>query len=62
MAASAWSPKWNSTSTATPACAASSTKLPSTEQAYPEFREFAALKARVDPRGKFRNLLWDKYL
>ena len=32
------------------------------EQAYPEYREFVALKARVDPRGKFRNLLWDKYL
>ena len=32
------------------------------EQAYPEVREFVALKSRVDPRGKFRNLLWDKYL
>ena len=32
------------------------------EQAYPEIREFVALKARVDPAGKFRNLLWDKYL
>ena len=32
------------------------------EQAYPEIGEFMALKARLDPRGKFRNLLWDKYL
>lgn len=32
------------------------------EEAYPEIGEFLALKARVDPRGKFRNLLWDKYL
>ena len=32
------------------------------EQAYPEIGEFVGLKARVDPRGKFRNLLWDKYL
>ena len=32
------------------------------EQAYPEVRDFVALKSRVDPRGKFRNLLWDKYL
>ena len=32
------------------------------EQAYPEYREFVALKASVDPRRKFRNLLWDKYL
>lgn len=32
------------------------------EQAYPEIGEFVALKARADPRGKFRNLLWDKYL
>ena len=32
------------------------------EQAYPEMRDFVALKSRVDPQGKFRNLLWDKYL
>ena len=32
------------------------------EQAYSEIREFVAMKARVDPRGKFQNLLWDKYL
>ena len=31
-------------------------------QAYPEVPKFIALKARIDPRGKFRNLLWDKYL
>ena len=32
------------------------------EQAYPEIKEFATIKSEVDPRGKFRNLLWDKYL
>ena len=32
------------------------------EQAYPEVKEFAALKSEVDPNGQFRNLLWDKYL
>ena len=32
------------------------------EEAYPEIRQFVALKSRVDPQGKFRNLLWDKYL
>ena len=32
------------------------------EQAYPEIDQFLALKAQVDPTGKFRNLLWDKYL
>ncbi len=32
------------------------------ERAYPEFEEFVALKSRVDPERKFRNLLWDKYL
>jgi FAD/FMN-containing dehydrogenase len=32
------------------------------EQAYPEAAAFAALKARVDPRARLRNLLWDKYL
>ena len=32
------------------------------ERAYPEARAFAALKARVDPGGRFRNLVWDRYL
>lgn len=32
------------------------------EQAYPEVKEFAALKSEVDPKHQFRNLLWDKYL
>ena len=32
------------------------------EQAYPKVREFVALKERADPLGKFRNLLWEKYL
>jgi len=31
-------------------------------RAYPEATEFSALKARVDPGGRFRNLLWDTYL
>jgi len=31
-------------------------------QAYPGAGRFAALKAEVDPRGQFRNRLWDKYL
>jgi len=31
-------------------------------RAYPEAAEFAALKGRVDPGGRFRNLLWDTYL
>jgi FAD/FMN-containing dehydrogenase len=31
-------------------------------RAYPEAGEFAALKARVDPGNRFRNLLWDAYL
>ncbi|MGI9334063.1 MAG: FAD-binding oxidoreductase [Gammaproteobacteria bacterium] len=35
---------------------------PQFEQAYPEFRAFAELKARIDPGHRFRNLLWDKYL
>jgi len=30
--------------------------------AYPEATAFATLKARVDPRNRFRNLLWEKYL
>ena len=30
-------------------------------RAYPRAPEFFALKARVDPTNKFRNLLWDKY-
>jgi FAD/FMN-containing dehydrogenase len=31
-------------------------------RAYPEAAEFSALKARVDPGKRFRNLLWDAYL
>ena len=31
-------------------------------RAYPEARVFAALKARLDPTNRFRNLLWDRYL
>jgi len=31
-------------------------------QAYPEAAAFSALKARVDPDNRFRNLLWDTYL
>jgi len=31
-------------------------------RAYPESVAFAALKARVDPGNRFRNLLWDAYL
>jgi FAD/FMN-containing dehydrogenase len=31
-------------------------------QAYPGAGQFAALKAEADPRGRFRNRLWDKYL
>ena len=30
--------------------------------AYPESAAFAALKSRVDPGNRFRNLLWDAYL
>lgn len=30
-------------------------------RAYPRAREFLALKRRVDPAGKFRNSLWDRY-
>lgn len=30
--------------------------------AYPEAAAFAALKRQVDPRRRFRNRLWDKYL
>lgn len=32
------------------------------ERAYPEAREFATLKARMDPGNRLRNLLWDNYL
>ena len=32
------------------------------ERAYPEARAFAALKARLDPDNRLRNLLWDSYL
>ena len=31
-------------------------------RAYPEAREFAALKSRIDPTNRFRNQLWDRYL
>ncbi len=31
-------------------------------QAYPEANAFAGIKARVDPGGRFRNALWDRYL
>ena len=31
-------------------------------RAYPEAREFAALKSLVDPINRFRNQLWDRYL
>jgi FAD/FMN-containing dehydrogenase len=31
-------------------------------RAYPEAEAFAALKARIDPRNRFRNKLWDRYL
>jgi FAD/FMN-containing dehydrogenase len=31
-------------------------------KAYPEARAFAALKRRIDPRGRFTNLMWDHYL
>ena len=32
------------------------------EQAYPEARAFAVLKARLDPDNRLKNLLWNKYL
>jgi FAD/FMN-containing dehydrogenase len=31
-------------------------------RAYPESEQFSALKRRVDPENRFRNLLWDAYL
>jgi FAD/FMN-containing dehydrogenase len=31
-------------------------------RAYPEAARFAALKRHWDPRGRFRNALWDRYL
>jgi FAD/FMN-containing dehydrogenase len=31
-------------------------------RAYPEAAAFAALKKRIDPRHRFRNLLWERYL
>ncbi len=31
-------------------------------RAYPEAQAFAVLKARFDPRNRFRNKLWDRYL
>jgi FAD/FMN-containing dehydrogenase len=30
-------------------------------RAYPRAREFFALKRRLDPANRFRNMLWDKY-
>lgn len=30
-------------------------------QAYPQAEQFFALKRRLDPEGKFRNKLWDRY-
>jgi FAD/FMN-containing dehydrogenase len=30
-------------------------------QAYPAAPAFFALKAKLDPQGKFRNRLWDTY-
>jgi len=30
-------------------------------RAYPRAYEFLALKRRVDPTGKFRNALWNRY-
>lgn len=32
------------------------------ETAYPEFRQFTALKARIDPGGRFRNLFLNRYM
>ena len=32
------------------------------DAAYPEARAFTSLKSRVDPRARFANLLWEKYL
>ena len=31
-------------------------------RAYPESHEFAAIKRKLDPSGRFRNRLWDRYL
>jgi FAD/FMN-containing dehydrogenase len=31
-------------------------------QAYPEVKTFATLKAKIDPKNRLRNQLWDKYL
>ena len=30
-------------------------------RAYPEYTAFRRLKARLDPQGRFRNMLWEKY-
>ncbi len=30
-------------------------------RAYPNAQEFFALKKRIDPTYKFRNMLWDRY-
>jgi FAD/FMN-containing dehydrogenase len=32
------------------------------ESAYPEVAELRALKARIDPKSKFSNELWARYL
>ena len=32
------------------------------QRAYPEAGRFAQLKHQIDPAGRFRNRLWDKYL
>jgi FAD/FMN-containing dehydrogenase len=31
-------------------------------RAYPEASQFAAVKKKVDPESRLRNLLWDRYL
>ncbi len=32
------------------------------ERAYPGVHQFKAIKTRMDPRGRFGNMLWDRYL
>jgi FAD/FMN-containing dehydrogenase len=32
------------------------------DRAYPEAHAFIALKRRIDPQSRFKNLLWDRYL
>ena len=31
-------------------------------RAYPEASTFAKLRSRIDPRRRFTNLMWEKYL